>query len=213
MAEATTEEEARVSMNWPVGLKEQVRALVGSRGVTAFTITAVKKELDLRLSQRTQQPDPQAPGGGQRAEEAAVEPTERPPEEDVVHATQPVAEEPEERTASEPVRDTRGETVAVAPPTLGVAAKFSSSSDALEELRRKGAELGIRTASELPKPAVLRDDDPPRTEDVDRPQPAYQAPEPTKVAAVERVEAEQVPNPAPARTFAERNLDDIEIDF
>ena len=36
---------ARVVMLWPVGLKQQVRELVGQRGTTAFTILAVQKHL------------------------------------------------------------------------------------------------------------------------------------------------------------------------
>jgi len=45
----TTQETAateRVSMVWPAELKDQLRQLVGSRGMTGFTLDAVREKLD-----------------------------------------------------------------------------------------------------------------------------------------------------------------------
>ena len=39
--------EERISQNWPEGLKDRVRKIVGSRGVTEFTIVAVIEKLTM----------------------------------------------------------------------------------------------------------------------------------------------------------------------
>lgn len=198
MSEGATEQdgaEVRVSMNWPAELREQVRELVGARGTTGFVVAAVRKELALRSAAAP--PKPPAPVPEPEPDSAPAE--LRP---DIQEPAEVVAEE----RHGEAGPDYRGKKVDVeAPPTLGVAARFSSSSTALADLKAKAAELGIRSASELPPPVA------PREPEV--PQPAYVAPEPPPVVAVEREpDPEPVPVPAAPRTH-ERNLDDFDVDF
>lgn len=49
----------RVSMVWPADLKEQVRRLAGSRGLTDFTLDAVRE----KLGQVNKDPNVVAPAG------------------------------------------------------------------------------------------------------------------------------------------------------
>lgn len=190
--------ETRVSMNWPEDLREEVRQLVGARGTTAFTIEAVKEKLARHragASETTEvpeaQPAPVAPTPSKAAEPAPV-------------AMQAEAQEGE---AGE-----RGPVIDVAPPpTLGVAAKFNSSGDAVLELLNRAQEMGMKRASEIPAPvrdeAPAVEDAPSAEEAVEEPVEAAPTPEPEP-----EPEPEPTPDPIPAPVVS-RDLDDIEVGF
>ena len=60
----------RVSMVWPADLKEQVRGLVGSRGLTDFTLDAVRAKLQ-QLAVDEPPPPPKPPAAAPPAPAAA----------------------------------------------------------------------------------------------------------------------------------------------
>lgn len=207
MAEAVQEKETRVSMNWPESLREEVRALVGGRGTTAFTIDAVREKL---ARQKAGQDAPQE-AEPVASEESAVETTPAPSAQTApsVEPESPApAKEPVEEEKPAPRRDSRGPAVAaVAPPTLGAASKYASSGSEVQELLKRAQELGMKRASEIPSPVR------------DEVHPAEEVKEATPDATEEQVneppERDPAPEPAPQpiATVAPRVLDDIEVDF
>jgi hypothetical protein len=82
-------ETERVSMLWPADLKEQVRRLVGGRGLTEFTVDAVRDKLtqvkpSAVTASEPEQPTPDEPErshpGGPAPTEPAAEPGLEPAE-------------------------------------------------------------------------------------------------------------------------------------
>jgi len=72
----------RVSMVWPAEIKEQVRSLVGSRGLTDFTLDAVREKLQGLAVETPAEPGPRPePAQAPNPEPAPAEvPTTPPPD-------------------------------------------------------------------------------------------------------------------------------------
>lgn len=191
--------ETRVSMNWPEDLREEVRQLVGARGTTAFTIEAVREKLARQKADAPATPELQPTPAAAPSPAKATGPA--PAVRDEVQ---------EQDEAQGEAVETRGPAVDVAPPpTLGVAAKFNSSGDAVLDLLNRAQELGMKRASEIPMPVreeiSTAEDVPTAEEVVEEPEEDAPTPEPAPTPA-----PIPVATPAPA---VSRDLDDIEVGF
>ena len=232
----TDDQTARVTQLWPLSLRDQAKELVGARGLTAFTLEAVRNHL--RTLGHEPADTPAAPGApvteeaGERVEEARVpKPLPAAIQEQVQRATPPAAAEiaPEPTVAPEP--EAEGDTsevrgVALEVPTVegGVAQKYSTSSSKIEAMLAQAQALGLTVASAIPTPPPPPIE-PPEPESEPEPEPESEVePEVEPEVEVESTrepevevepEAEAVPeSPAPVQTpVPMRNLEDIDVDF
>lgn len=215
----------RVTQLWPADLKKLVQAKVGARGVTRFTLEAVREKIAREEAAETVK---QAIGETPETPVAVVEreqpvltaPTEKPeqviPLEPVVHDSKLIEGE------------TRGADVAVQTVSTGASELYSSSQARVQAMLDKAAGLGLKKAVDLPvppKPVVEEiaapdqvieetDEEPFDPNAYDEPTPPDQLTLQEQLAQINTVPANVLPDAEPVSTPVQtRSLDDIDVDF
>lgn len=228
MTEETATE--RVTQLWPPSIKERVREKVGARGVTRYTLEAIREKLareDAAQVAAEALGEPVAPVlAPVVATPVAV--VEREPiieEPTVVEEAPalPVEQASAERSSKLLEGEDRGAEIDVVTTSSGASTEYGSSRAKVEAMLEKARSLGVTKASELPVPPpkpleVISEPDP---EVIETPEEAFveepvAAPEPPAkqerdpVFRITDKEADVIAQPV--QTPA-RNLDDVEVDF
>jgi len=233
--EAATE---RVTQLWPASLKAQVQAIVGPRGITKFTLEAVRAKLGAPSDVQVQTERTVAEALGEPV--AAVAAPPRPPEPApvaVVEREAPAAPAPGVHESKLLEGEARGATIDVVTTSTGAAQEYSSSQARVQAMLEKAAQMGVKKAVELPvppKPVLAEIAQPDQVADAPADEPpfdpeAYDAPTPddqlTLQEELSQLNATKMEATAPASALEEsprapaeiqtpvRNLDEIEIDF
>ena len=224
MTEETATE--RVTQLWPPSIKERVREKVGARGVTRYTLEAIREKLareDAAQVAAEALGEPVAPvlSPVVATPVVAVDP-EPAPEPDLGGAEEPPAplvepEVPVQRSSKLLEGENRGADIDVVTASSGASAEYGSSRSKVEAMLEKARALGVTKASELPVPAarpqeVISEPDP---EVIEAPEEEF-VEEPIKDELVSQGRRlsfqEELSAMAPVQTPA-RNLDDVEVDF
>jgi hypothetical protein len=218
-----SEETERVTQLWPASIKAKVQDRVGQRGVTRYTLEAVREKLARDEAQDT-------------VKEAIGETVDLPVA--PVVATPVAVVEREEPVEPEPVMfkaepephiskligdETRGADVVVETSSTGAAAEYSSSRERVEAMLAKAAGLGLKKAAELPippKPVVEEiavPDEVAESPEEEFDPNAYDEPTPDDqptlqetLTQINTVPVSALPETVPVPS---RVLDDIEVDF
>lgn len=128
----TEEKTSRVAMLWPEDLKERVRQRAGKRGLTAFTIEAVKAKLNGRDQADTQddedqRPDDEEQGSPEPEPESGPEPEPPEPEPDLPAVGDPGTIRSEERKVGNLLDRVRGKAMEKGVDLSGVDLKPAST--------------------------------------------------------------------------------------
>lgn len=219
----SNEETERVTQLWPVSIKAKVQDRVGQRGVTRYTLEAVREKLARDEAQEVvkeaigETPAPAVPVT------AVVEPTPVL----VVEREEPEVAIPVVEHSSKLIEgETRGSDVSVQTVSTGAAEEYNSSRARVEAMLAKAADMGLKKAAELPVPApkpVAEISAPDQVAEAPKEEPfdpdAYDEPTPAdqltlqeELAQIKDVPVSALPDAQPVQTPA-RNLEEINVDF